>query len=143
MRLSPSPALVVAALALFVALGGSAFAVSQAAQPRCAPGAVRGIVAVVGPPGAGLGNIPDKFSSNRALFANRFNCTGVAAQVRRVNVGEYEVRFPRNGAQAGLASAGVGYLVAVSTVSAGVFRIAIYAAGRDDRAEVPFSLVAV
>ena len=143
MRLRPSPSLVVAGAALFVALGGSAFAVSQAAQPRCAPGAVRGIVAVVGPPGAGLGNIPDKFSSNRALFANRFNCAGGAPQVRRVNVGEYEIRFPRNGAQAGLASAGVGYLVAVSTVSTGVFRVAIYTAGHDDKAEVPFSLVAV
>jgi hypothetical protein len=143
MHLRPTPSLVVAAIALFVALGGSAFAVSQAAQPRCAPGAVRGIAAVHGVPGAGLGNIPDKFSSNRALFANRFNCAGGAAQVRRVNVGVYEVRFPRNAAQAGLATAGVGYLVAVSTVSNGVFRVAIYTAGHDDMAEVPFSVVAV
>ena len=143
MRLRPSPSLVVACLALFVALGGSAFAVSQAAQPRCAPGAVRGIAAVVGPPGAGLANIPDKFTSTRALFANRFNCAGGATQVRRVNVGVYEVRFPGNAAQAGLATAGVGYLVAVSTVSSGVFRIAIYTAGHDDMAEVPFTVVAV
>jgi hypothetical protein len=143
MRLQLSPSLVIAGIALFVALGGSAFAVSQAAQPRCAPGAVRGLAAVSGVPGAGLGNIPDRFSSNKALFAHRFNCSGGAAQIRRVNVGTYEVRFPGNAAQTGLASAGVGYLVAVSTVSTGVFRVAIYTAGHDDMAEVPFSLAAV
>lgn len=143
MRLRPSPSLVVAGIALFVALGGSAFAVSQAAQPRCAPGAVRGLAAVTGVPSAGLGNIPDKFSSNRGLFAHRFNCAGGAAQVRRVNVGVYEVRFPGNAAQTAVVSAGVGFLPAVSTVSTGVFRVAIYTAGHDDMAEVPFNVVAV
>jgi hypothetical protein len=143
MRLRPSPSLVVAAIALFVALGGSAFAVSQAAQPRCANGAVRGIAAVTGPPGAGMANIPDKFTGTNALFARKFNCAGGATQVRRVNIGVYEVRFAGNGAQTALVTAGVGYLPALSTVSAGVFRVAIYTAGHDDMAEVPFHVVAV
>jgi hypothetical protein len=143
MRLRPSPALVVAGLALFVALGGSAFAVSQAAQPRCATGSVRGIAAVTGVPGAGMGNLPDKFTSNKALFSRTFNCVGGATQVRRVGSGTYEVHFAGNGAQSGLASAGVGYAVALSTVSAGTFRVAITTTGHDDLAEVPFTVVAV
>jgi hypothetical protein len=143
MRLSPSPALVVAALALFVALGGSAFAVSQAAQPRCATGSVRGIASVTGVPSAGMANIPDKFTSSKALFSRAFNCVGGATQVRRVGVGVYEVRFAGNRAQTGLVSAGVGYAAAVSTVPDGAFRVAITTTGHDDAAEVPFMVVAV
>ena len=48
MRVTPST--VLAALALFFALGGSAIAVRDAVRPqaRCAPGAVRGYIVVFG-----------------------------------------------------------------------------------------------
>jgi hypothetical protein len=143
MRLRPSPALVVAALALFVALGGSAFAVSQAAQPRCATGSVRGIAAVTGIPSAGMGNIPGQFSSNPAFFSRRFNCVGGATQVRRVNTGTYEVRFPGNRAQTAMASAAVGFYTSVAAVPGGAFQVAIYSAGHNDLYDVPFTIVAV
>ena len=50
MRITPST--VIAALALFFALGGSAVAVRDAVRPqaRCAPGAVRGYIVVNGDP---------------------------------------------------------------------------------------------
>ena len=143
MRLAPSPALVVAGVALFVALGGSAFAVSQAAQPRCATGAVRGIAAVTGVPGQGIANVPDHFSSNRALFSRRFNCAGGGTQVRRVNFGVYEVRFPGNGASTALVSAPVGYAAAVSPVAGGAFQVALSVVGRNDAIDIPFVVVAV
>ena len=143
MRLRPSPALVVAGIALFVALGGSAFAVSQAAQPRCAPGAVRGFAAVTGIPSQGIGNIPGQFTSNRAYFSRRFNCTGGATQVRRTNTGVYEVRFPGNGAATAVVSAPVGFTAAVSPLPGGVFQVGLYVIGRNDVADVPFMLVAV
>ena len=143
MRLRPSPALVVAGIALFVALGGSAFAVSQAAQPRCAPGAVRGIAVVTGIPSQGIGNIPGQFSSNRAYFARRFNCGGGATQVRRANTGVYEVRFPGSGAWTAVVAAPVGFTAAVSVVPGGAFQIGLYVIGRNDPADVSFTIVAV
>jgi hypothetical protein len=71
MRFRISPASALAAAALFVALGGSAFAVADAVkpQPRCATGAVRGIAAVTGLPSAGMGNVPDRFSSTGTVLA--------------------------------------------------------------------------
>ena len=143
MRLRPSPSLVVSALALFVALGGSAMAVSQAAQPRCATGTVRGIAAVTGVPSAGMANIPDKFVSTKAVFSRTFNCVGGATQVRRTGVGVYEVRFAGNAASSALVNAGVGYLAALSPVPGGAFKVSIYSAGHDDMADVPFTVVAV
>jgi hypothetical protein len=143
MRLAPSPALVVAGAALFVALGGSALAVSQVAQPRCANGAVRGIAAVTGIPSQGIANVPSQFLSNRALFARRFNCAGGATQVRRTNTGIYEVRFPGNGASTAVVSAPVGFAAGVSPAPGGAFQVALYVIGRNDPADVPFVVVAV
>ena len=144
MRLRPSPSLVVAGAALFVALGGSALAVSDAVRPqaRCAPGAVRGIAAVTGNPSAGMANIPDKFASTKALFSRTFNCAGGATQVRRVNVGVYEVRFAGNGAQVALASAGAAETT-VAALGGGVFRVSLWVPGRQDAVDTPFQVAIV
>ena len=82
----PSPALVLSAVALFFAIGGSAFAVGQRvgiAQPRCANGAVKGFAYVTGDPQIGIQNMPDSFTSNAKLFSSRWDCAGAAVQVRR------------------------------------------------------------
>ena len=92
-RLSPS--FILAALALFFALGGSALAVGErvlkasAAQPRCATGAVRGIAVVTN-----TGAVPSEYRSSASLFARRFNCRGRAVQIRKLGTGLFEVRFP-------------------------------------------------
>ncbi len=145
-RLSISPGTAIALAALFFALGGSAFAVGQsvsAAQQRCANGAVRGIAVVTGNPSAGIANIPDQFIATGALFARKFNCTGRATQVRRVSAGVFEVRFVGNAASSGVGSAVNDAYADVETVAAGTFRVTVHPAGRDDEADLGFTVVAV
>ena len=138
----------IALIALFFALGGSAFAVGQgiqgvtAAQQRCANGAVRGAATVTGD-SSGMANIGGEFTSRKAVFARAFNCTGRATQVRRVAAGVFEVRFVGNAALTAVANATSGYLAALQPVGAGTFRVSLYAAGRDDEADVAFTVIAV
>jgi hypothetical protein len=97
-KLRPSPALVVAGVALFFAIGGSAFAVVGklgVAQPRCAPGAVRGIAFVTGDPKKGIANLPEAWQSSSLYFGYRFNCSGGTVQVQRNGTG-VDVRFVGN-----------------------------------------------
>ena len=122
-----TPATGIALLALFLAMGGSAFALGRAAapQPRCAQGAVRGIAVVQGEPLKGIANMTDPFSSSATLFGRRFNCSGGAVLARRVNTGVYEVRFPGNAAQTALASAIAqdGSSAAVTRLPDGTFQV--------------------
>jgi hypothetical protein len=145
-RLSISPGTAIALVALFFALGGSAFAVGQsvtAAQQRCANGAVRGIAVVTGNPSAGMANLPDQLTDAGSLFARKFNCTGRATQVRRVSAGVFEVRFVGNAARSALASAVNDSYADVETVAAGTFRVIVHPAGRDDEADLGFTIVAI
>ena len=92
----PSPALLVSMLALFFAVGGSAYALgasSASPQPRCQTGAVRGIAVVTGDPLHGIQNLPGQFSGQKRFFARQFNCTGGLVQVRKLGAGTYAVRF--------------------------------------------------
>ncbi len=148
-RLSLTPGTAVAVLALFFALGGSAFAVGEriqsttAAQQRCANGAVRGVATVTGDPSKGIANVPSQFSGANALFSRKFNCTGKAIQVRRTDIGVYEVRFVGNGAPSALAN-GVGlFSASVETIGPGTFRVRVQDVGRADEADGPFVVVAV
>jgi hypothetical protein len=142
MSFRASPATVLSGLALFFALGGSALAVSHAVkpQPRCATGAVRGIAAVKGDPGPA--NIPDVYSSAKALFSRTFNCAGGAVQVRRVAVGVYDVRFAGNGAESAVVSA-TSALSSVQPMPDGAFRVTLHVPGIRDASETPFLVVAV
>ena len=148
-HLSISPATVIALIALFFALGGSAFAVGQrvggaaVAQQRCANGAVRGIAWVTGDPSAGAANISDQFTSSAKLFGRTFNCTGRGVQVRRVAGGTFEVRFVGNAARSAVASAPGDSSADVEPVSAGMFRVIVHPAGRDDKVDSAFTVVAV
>lgn len=148
-RLGWSPATVLSVAALFFALGGSAFAVgeridaSAAAQQRCATGAVRGIAVVTGHPTGGMANVPDRFASTATFFAQRFNCTKKAVQVRRTEPGVFEVRFVGNAASSAVGSAFNDAYADVEPIGRGVFRVIVHPAGRDDRADLAFTIVAV
>jgi hypothetical protein len=148
-RLTPSPATALALVALFFALGGSAYALGEriqsqlAPQPRCANGAVRGIAFVTGSAGAGIANIGDKFTSNAAFFGRRFNCTGKATQVRRVDAGVYEVRFVGVSGGSGVGSGTGDAYADVEPAAGGAFKVTIHPAGRDDRVDAPFTIVVV
>ena len=92
----PSPALVLSAVALFFAIGGSAFAVGQrlgVAQPRCANGAVKGFAYVKGDPNKGIQNLPEAYISDPKVFGTSFNCSGKPVQVKRAGT-VFQIRFP-------------------------------------------------
>ena len=141
MRVTPST--VLAALALFFALGGSAIAVQDAVrpQPRCAPGAVRGYVVVNGDPAKGMANFPDQFTGGKPLIGAGFNCVRGGPQARRVAAGVFEVRFPGNGTQVAMVSA-PGAEATVGMVGPGTFRVGLWVPGRQDATDTPFAVVA-
>jgi hypothetical protein len=144
-RLFPNPTTVIALLALFFALGGSAFAVGQkltVAQQRCTNGAVRGIATVLGD-SSGIANVPDAFTSRKTLFSRTFNCSGRGVQVRRISVGVYELRFLGNAAATALATGIGGGEASAEPVSAGTFRVRVYPSGRADPEDRGFSIVLV
>jgi hypothetical protein len=144
-----SPATILALIALFFALGGSAFAVGQhveraaVAQQRCANGAVRGVAWITGDPSAGAGNIPDQFTSTRRLFGRVFNCAGRAVQVRRVTTGTFQVRFVGNAGRSAIASAAGDNSANVEPVAGGAFQVTVHPAGRDDKVDAGFTIVLV
>jgi hypothetical protein len=148
-RLSITPGTAIAALALFFALGGSAFAVGEriqspsVAQQRCANGAVRGFASVTGDPSKGMANIPDQYSSANVLFTRKFNCTGRAVQVRRTAIGVYEVRFVGNAGGTVLAN-GIGFFSAsVELLAPGNFRVRVQNVGRAGEADGPFIVMVI
>jgi len=148
-RLSITPGTAIALVALFFALGGSAFAVGEriqgmsVAQQRCTNGAVRGVAIVTGNPAQGIANIPDTFTSANNVYARKFNCTGRAVQVRRVDIGVYEIRFVGNSAPSAIGS-GVGAFTATTeSLGAGTFRVRVQDVGRASAADGPFMVTAV
>ena len=123
-----SPSMVVAALALFLAAGGSGYAISKRVtpQPRCQAGAIRGVAMVTGS-NAGIANLPSDFSTDASLFGYRFNCTGGAIEVRKApsTPGGADVRFVGNAAITAVASAvgGTPGAFSVTRQSDGSFRV--------------------
>jgi hypothetical protein len=146
---SVAPGTAISLIALFFALGGSAYAVGEriqapsVAQPRCANGAVRGVAVVTGAAGQGIANTPDSFTAAGKYFGRKFNCTRKAVQVRRVEAGVFEVRFVGISGASAVGSATGDSFAAVEAVPGGAFRVTVHPAGRDDRADLPFTLVVV
>lgn len=144
--LSLSPGTALGLLALFFALGGSAFAVGEriqspsVAQQRCTNGAVRGIAHVTGT-SAGMANVPDRFTGAGNLFSRRFNCTGKAVQVRRVETGVFEVRFVGVAGASGVGSAAGDIYANVEPAAGGAFKVTMHPAGRDDRIDTAFTVI--
>ncbi len=148
-RFSITPTTAIAVLALFFALGGSAFAIGErmqaatVAQQRCTQGAVRGIAVVTGEPSKGIANVPDQFSAAPVLFARRFNCAGRPIQVRRTAIGRYEVRFVGNAAQTALVGGFSDAYASVEPSRGGVFSVRVYPAGIADPVDRGFVIVLV
>jgi hypothetical protein len=144
-RISTAPGTAIALIALFFALGGSAFAVGERfqgpaapAQGACAQGNVRGVAHVTGST-----SVPGTFSGAPRLFARRFNCTGRAVQVRRLGIGMYEVRFRGNPAPTAIASGTSGIQASAERIGAGLYRVTVYPAGRADPADGGFIVTLV
>lgn len=104
---------------------------------------MRGIAVVTGNPGAGIANFPGQFTSAGALFGRKFNCSGRAVQARRVSAGVFEVRFVGNAASSAVASAVGDAYADVEPAGGGAFRVTVHSAGRDDEADLAFTIVVV
>jgi hypothetical protein len=149
-----TPSLVVASLALFLAAGGSGYAIAKKTtpQPRCAAGAVRGVAVITGDPLKGLENLSGDYSSAANLFAYRWNCSGGAVQIRKApSSTAVDVRFAGNAASVAIVSGyggdpGSG---AAQQQSDGSFRV--FLSGRSDQPDgnsfgprmLPFVIVAL
>jgi hypothetical protein len=89
-----NPPLIVAMLALFVALGGSALAVRAKSRPVvvCGNGSVKAFAAIQ--LDSFVGAFPAQFSDAARLFNARWSCNGAAVQVRDAGRGVLQLRFP-------------------------------------------------
>jgi hypothetical protein len=96
----PTPALVISLVALFFALGGTAFAVGQKLVPqaRCQTGAVRGIAVVnAGEAGQDLSSLPSTYNDDPSFFGYRWSCTGGDISIRKPRgFNGVEVQFSGN-----------------------------------------------
>jgi hypothetical protein len=148
-RMSITPGTAIALIALFFALGGSAYAVGDriqgpnVPQARCGNGSVRGVAVVAGIASQGIANFPDKFTSAGNLFGRKYNCAGKAVQARRVETGVFEVRFVGVSGGSAVASATNDAYATVQAGPNGAFSVIMHPAGRDDRADLPFTIVVV
>lgn len=116
-----TPALVISLVALFFAMGGTAFALGQksAPQPRCQTGAIRGIAVVNGGLN-GLENLSSSWTSEPSLFSSAWNCTGGKVLIRKpADFWGVEVQFVGNPATVAIASATVMNVPDVVSVSRG------------------------
>jgi hypothetical protein len=94
----PSPALFISLLALFFALGGTAFAIGEKSTPqvRCQTGAIRGIALVTGGE-VGMDSLPNAYQGDDGLFSYRWSCTGGQVVVRKpVDKNGIDVEFVGN-----------------------------------------------
>jgi hypothetical protein len=118
-----TPSLVVAALALFIALGGSAFAVgTKTSKLGCAAGAAKAFVTFDSE--HFTGSFPQSFSSDSKLFARRYTCNG-RAPVARGTANGFEIRFPGVPAGAPVVSviSSTGGFASVTVETDGTYRV--------------------
>ena len=132
----PSPALAVSLVALFFALGGSAFPFGHRGLARgCGAGNVRGAVVV-----DASASLSDAYTTLGLRGA--YNCSGRGVQVRQRDVGVYELRFAGNPGSVAVATP-IGlspFVVTWSPAGRGVFRIFVtYTSG--DPTDGSFALV--
>jgi hypothetical protein len=124
-RVKVSPALCVSLVALFFALGGTAFAVGSKAvpQPRCATGAVRGIAEIN--PSYDLSTLTTNLQETPQAFSYAWNCTGGKVYIRKNNNG-IDVQFLGNSGTVATVSGTDGgwpFSGSVSRSSSGFFHV--------------------
>ena len=130
-----------ALLGILVSRGGSATA------RRCVASQAKAFAAIRDDPTFLVGTIPSSFTGDARYFTRRFNCLGLSAQVRRVGLGLYDVRFPglRPGVVLATAISEEAVSASVHPLTDGVVRVALRGplAGSDvaSRRDVAFSLV--
>lgn len=84
----------IAVFAVVVLLGGILVQSSSAPPTRCKTGESRGFATVKPFPPYRAGQIPGAFSSSPRWFLRRYNCRGGSAEVRHLQTGVFDLRFP-------------------------------------------------
>ena len=133
----PSPALIVSLVALFFALGGSAYAIGSkefSAQPRCATGAVRGVALITGTKTDISSLSSSNYTSAPSLFGYRWSCTGGAILVKKAAgvLGGVDVKFAGNPSSVAIvssAASGTANGGSVSRQPDGAFRVVMGGSG--------------
>jgi hypothetical protein len=67
---------------------------SQAQGPACQYGRAQAFITVKNDPEYLVGTIPNMLTGSKRFLQRIYNCKGRGAQIRRVDLGTYEVRFP-------------------------------------------------
>lgn len=88
-----------------VLLLGTVSYAHAAAPRRCISGRAQAFAAIQKDPPYLVGDIPNHFTSVQHYFSRRYNCKARSAEVRRVDLGLYDVRFPGISSQAVLVTA--------------------------------------
>lgn len=113
-------------LAVAVLLGSLTLS-SEASHIGCHTGQAAGFVTIRSDPPSLVTTIPSQFRGDAGFFFRRYNCTGRSAQVRRVDLGVYEIRFPGLQGRLALVSAisEEGISASVHPLEDGVYRVAL------------------
>lgn len=84
---------------------------TSSAATSCGAGEARAFASIRQEPPYLVGTIPSKFTGQARYFQRRYNCRNASAEVRRVDLGVYDVRFrkliPRAVIVTALSDAGV------------------------------------
>jgi hypothetical protein len=132
-RMKVSPALCISLVALFFALGGTAFALGSKAvpQPRCATGAVRGIAEINS--SYDLSALTTTLQEVPQAFSYTWNCTGGKVYIRKNNNG-IDVQFIGNAATVATVTGTDGgwpFSGSVSRSSSGFFHVTMGGSNAD------------
>lgn len=139
--------LLVAVSLLVLAVASSDAA--QVSTAGCVYGRAQAFAAIRANPPYLVGTIPREFTSDTGFFSRRYNCKRTGVQVRRIDLGIYDVRFPELSYRLALVSAisQEGVASSVAVFDNGIYRVTLrgpVVANNDVlvRRDVPFSIVA-
>lgn len=74
-------------------LGTVSYGTAAPRGPRCTFGRALAFAAIRRDPPYLVGDIPNHFTSDSRYFSRRYDCRGESVEVRRVDLGVYDVRF--------------------------------------------------
>jgi len=120
---------------------------SQAQGPACQYGRAQAFITVKNDPEYLVGTIPSQLTGDKKFLQRIYNCTGRGAQIRRVDLGTYEVRFPGLHRRSGVVSvvSQEGVASSVQPFGRDTYRVALRGPGLVNgvlsRRDVAFTLV--
>lgn len=135
--------------AVVIAIGYFAtYGVSHPANNRCQGGVAKAYATLQNDPGYLVGTIPNKYTDDSIFFTIRYNCRFGSVDIKRVDLGTYDVRFPNLKLFTAVATvvSDNGSYASVQPINGNEFRVVIRGpvsqANVSLRRDLPFSIVA-